>query len=287
MSAYHRPSSVKEAVALLGADNELRVLAGGTDIFPARTARAGWGQPNATRILDISRLNGLRGIEDRGDHWWIGALTTWRDLICAPLPPVFDGLKAAAREIGGVQIQNRGTLVGNCCTASPAGDGIPCLLILDAEFEVTGGVAFRIPATHFFTGYRKTALDSCELVTGIRIPKQAGHSAFHKLGARAYLVISIAMVAGVVQTDPKGRVTSARFAVGACAATAQRLPALEQALLGNSLDPDIATAAHFGHLTPIDDIRASATYRRHAALQVTRDVIADLAAQIRREAHDV
>ena len=287
MSAYYRPASVEHAVALLNTHDDLIVLAGGTDIYPARTARAAWGQRNTANVLDISRLDALRGVEDRGDHWWIGALTTWTDLIHAPLPPVFAALTTAARAIGGVQIQNRGTIVGNCCTASPAGDGIPCLLTLDAEFEVTGRAAFRIPAAQFFTGYRKTALDRCGLMTGIRIPKQAGHSAFHKLGARAYLVISIAMVAGVVQTDGHGRVTSVRFAVGACAATAQRLPALEDALLGQHLDPAIAMADHFGHLTPIDDIRASAAYRRHAALQVTRDVIATLAGLVRGEANHV
>ena len=287
MSCYHRPVSIQETVALLARDDNLIVLAGGTDIYPARTARTAWGQRNTAGIVDISGLGELRGVEDRCDHWWIGALTTWSDLIGAPLPPIFDALKAAAREIGGVQIQNRGTLVGNCCTASPAGDGIPCLLTLDAEFEVAGGVVFRVPAAQFFTGYRRTALDRSELVSGIRIPKQRGFSAFHKLGARAYLVISIAMVAGVVQTDAKGHVTRARFAVGACAATAQRLPALEQALIGKPLDPATAIAAHFDHLMPIDDIRASATYRRHAALAVTRDVIVDLARQLQAETHNV
>ena len=165
---------MREAVGLLRKHDDLVVLAGGTDVYPARTARAGWGHVGQAPILDISALDDLRGIEDRGDHWWIGALTTWTAIATAPLPALFDGLKAAARDIGGVQIQNRGTIAGNCCTASPAGDGIPCLLVLDAEFEIAGGVEFRIPAAHFFTGYRQTALGRDELITGIRIPKQPG-----------------------------------------------------------------------------------------------------------------
>ena len=127
------------------ARQDVTVLAGGTDVYPAKTTRAGWGETRHRDVLDISRIPDLRGIEDRGDHWWIGALTTWSELIKAELPPLFDGLKAAAREVGGVQIQNRGTIAGNCCTASPAGDGIPCLLTLEAEMECVGGTVFRVP----------------------------------------------------------------------------------------------------------------------------------------------
>ena len=277
MSVYHRPSTVHEAMALLAAPELHVILAGGTDIYPAHVARAAWGQREDPCILDISAISALRGIEDRGDHWWKGALTTWSQLARATLPPVFDALKSAARDIGGAQIQNRGTIVGNCCTASPAGDGIPCLLALDAEFEVIGGVAFRIPAAVFFTGYRTTALDRAELITGIRIPKQSGNAVFRKLGARRYLVISIAMVAAVIDTDQAGRVRSAKLAVGACSAVAQRLPTLEAALIGQPLDPDLVTPEHFAHLAPIDDIRASAEYRRHAAMLLVRDVIAEAA----------
>jgi N-methylhydantoinase B len=268
---------------MLHAHNDLTILAGGTDIYPTRTSIAAWGGVDERSYLDISRLSELRGIEDHGDHWWIGALTTWTDIVQAKLPPQFDALKAAARDIGGIQIQNRGTIAGNCCTASPAGDSIACLLALDAEFELASSSPRRVPADQFFVAYRKTALAPAEIVTGIRIPKQRGLSAFRKLGARRYLVISIAMVAGIVDTDDGGHVTSARFVVGACSATAQRLPALESAMIGRPLDPAIARPAHLAHLTPLDDIRASAEYRRAAALQLTRDLIADLAAPATRE----
>ena len=275
---YHRATSVQDAVAQLQEHDSLTILAGGTDIYPTRTARQAWGQVDTQTYLDISALQDLRGIEDRGDHWWIGALTTWGDIMRAPLPPLFDALKAAAREIGGVQIQNRGTIAGNCCTASPAGDSIPCLLALDAEFEVAAEMPRRVRAAAFFTGYRKIALARGELLAGIRIPKQAGRSAFRKLGARRFLVISIAMVAAVMEVDRDGRVVAAKIAVGACSAKAQRLSALEQALCGQRPDAEFVTADHVAHLTPIDDLRASAAYRRHAALELTRDVVTKLAA---------
>lgn len=279
MSDYLRAKNLPEAVALLRGRDDLTILAGGTDIYPARATRNAWGNALQQCFLDISALDELRGIKDRGDHWWIGALTTWSDIVRAPLPPLFNGLQAAAREIGGVQIQNRGTIAGNICTASPAGDCIPCLLALDAEVEIAGRAPRRINAGDFLTGYRTTCLWPDEMVTGIRVRKQAGRSAFRKLGARRYLVISIAMVAALLDVDDAGKVRAAKFAVGACAATAQRLPLLETALLGQRLEPALVSPAHFAHMTEIDDIRASARYRRHAALELTRDIIAEMVAQ--------
>lgn len=284
MVTYFQPTTLQDAVAILGRQ-DVTVLAGATDVYPAKTTRAGWGDRRHPNVLDISRIADLRGIEDRGDHWWIGALATWTDVITADLPPLFDGLKQAAREIGGVQIQNRGTVVGNCCTASPAGDGIPCLLTLDAEMECIGGTPFRVPIDRFLTGYRKTVVTDCgELVTGIRIPKRAGRGQFAKLGARRYLVISIAMAAIVMLTDDAGRVVSAAVAVGACSAVAQRLSALEAALIGQRLDASLVRAEHLAHLTPLDDVRASAAYRRAAALELVRDLVTDAALKAGRDA---
>ena len=135
MARYHRPTTLEDALAIR-AGEDVTVLAGGTDVYPAKAARAGWGDMRHADILDISALPGLRGIAEEAAGWRIGALTTWTDLIRAELPPLFDGLKLAAREVGGVQIQNRGTLAGNICTASPAGDGAPNLLALDASVEL-------------------------------------------------------------------------------------------------------------------------------------------------------
>src|SRR6185503_5259741 len=180
------------------------VLAGGTDIYPAKAARAGWGDMRQADILDISALGELRGIAEEARGWRIGALTTWTQVLEASLPPLFDGLRLAAREVGGVQIQNRGTLAGNICTASPAGDGAPNLLALDAGIELASRHGRRVvPMAGFIDGYRHTQCRAEEIVTAILVPKRSGvtRSHFLKLGARKYLVISIVMVAGVMEAD--------------------------------------------------------------------------------------
>ncbi len=284
MNVYYRPPTVHAALDHLRQDPSLKILAGATDIYPAKATRAGWGHTRHPGILDISGIDDLRGITETADYWRVGALTTWSELLRADLPPVFDGLKAAARDIGGIQIQNRGTLAGNICNASPAADGVPPLLTLDAEMECVGGVEFRVPLAKFLTGYRQTALAEGELVTGIRIPKQPGHGHFLKLGARKYLVISIVMAAGVFDVGDDGIVRSARIAIGACSPVAQRLERLEATLIGQRLAPELATALHFDHLVPIDDVRASATYRKAAALQIVLDLIAQAASTLRRAA---
>ena len=275
---YFQPATLPEALAIRR-DHAVTVLAGGTDVYPARTGRRAWGDPAQGDVLDLSRIDALRGIEDRGDHFHIGALATWTDLIRADLPPLFDGMKRAAREVGGVQVQNRGTIVGNACTASPAGDGIPNLLALDAAFEIEGPSPALIPAQDFFMGYRARACGPHDIVTAIRIPKCEGRGHFVKLGARRYLVISIAMVAAAVETDASGRISSARIAVGACSAAARRLPLLEAVLPGVPLAAaaDLVEPRHLAHLTPIDDVRASAGYRMAAAMALVGDALADLA----------
>src|SRR6185369_9385857 len=136
------------------------------------TARAGWGDMRHPDVLDISAIKGLRGITEEGDHLRLGALTTWTDLRRATLPAAFAGYQAAAGDVGGAQVQNRGTLAGNICTASPAGDGIPCLLTLDAEVELTSpSGSRRVAIGDFISAYRTTVLRPDEIVTALRIPK--------------------------------------------------------------------------------------------------------------------
>ena len=224
MVAYHRPAHDCEEALAIRAAGPVTVLAGGTDVYPAKAARAGWGDMRHADILDISAVPGLRGIAEEADGWRIGALTTWSDLIRAELPAQFDGLKLAAREVGGVQIQNRGTLAGNICTASPAGDGAPNLLALDASVELASRHGRRVvPMGDFIDGYRHTACGADEIVTAILVPKRssATRSHFLKLGARKYLVISIVMVAGVIEVDAGGRIAAARLAIGSCSAVPQ------------------------------------------------------------------
>lgn len=288
MTGYHRPETL-EAALDLRARGDVMPLAGGTDVYPAKVSRAGWGDMAHKDVLDLSGIGSLRGIIEAPKHWRFGALATWSELLDTPLPPLFDGLKQAARAVGGVQIQNRGTLVGNLCTASPAGDGAPNLLALDAEIEIASATQIRrVPMSAFIDGYRRTLCAPHELVTGILVPKRDddARSGFLKLGARRYLVISIAMVAGVIACDAQSRITHARIAVGACSATPQRLLDLEVALMGVAIADAAAslTLAHLAQLKPIDDVRGSAAYRLAAAHTLVRDLLADLANHSARRA---
>ncbi len=289
MIGYHRPATLAEALAIRAA-HDVQVLAGGTDVYPAFATRRAWGDPAHRDVLDISALNELRGISQTDDHWRLGALMTWTDLIRADLPPLFDGYRMAARQVGGVQIQNRGTLVGNICTASPAGDGIPCLLTLEAKVELTSQRGVRVlPITDFITGYRATVTAPDEIVTALLVPKSVGQGSsagrFLKLGARKYLVISIVMVAAVIEVDA-GVINTARVAVGSCSAVAQRLAALEDALSGQQLQhaSEIVADEHLAGLKPIDDVRSTGEYRQDAALTLVRDVLAAFGANAARRA---
>ena len=191
MTAYFRPRTLAAALDIR-ADGPVTILAGGTDVYPAKAARVGWGDMHHADVLDISAIEDLRGIDAMAAHIRFGALTTWTDLIRAKLPAAFDGFKAAAREVGGKQIQNRGTLVGNICTASPAGDGIPCLLALDAEVELASKTERRVlPIAAFIDDYRHTLCRSDEIVTGIRVPNPAPteRGRLLKNSPRRYLVI--------------------------------------------------------------------------------------------------
>jgi N-methylhydantoinase B len=288
MPAYFRPKTLDEAVEIC-AERPVAVLAGGTDIYPAKAARSGWGDMRHPDVMDISAIKSLREIMEEKDKFRLGALTTWTDLKRASLPPAFSGYQAAAREIGGTQIQNRGTLVGNICTASPAGDGVPCLMTLDAEVELASLDGRRlVPIADFISGYRKTVLRPDEIVAALLIPKpHAGaRGAFQKLGARRYLVISIVMAAAVLTADDDGIVTGARIAVGACTPVAHRLTGLEDALIGCALGevPDVVTEEHLAPLAPIDDIRASKEFRQAAALGLVRDLLDGFAGERERRA---
>ncbi|WP_417721520.1 FAD binding domain-containing protein [Salipiger sp.] len=258
--SLHRPESLEDALALL--ERGATVLAGGTDVFPALRDAPARGD-----MVDVTGIPGLRGIARIGDGWQIGAATTWTDIVRAELPPLFDGLKGAAREVGSVQIQNAGTVAGNLCNASPAADGLPPLLALGAEVVLHGPVGRRVlPLAEFVTGVRRTALEPAEIVVALHVPDGPGRGVFLKLGARRYLVISIAMVAVVVEAEA-GRIRRAALAVGACSAVARRLPGLEAALTGAAAAEvaAIVAATDLPELAPIDDVRASAGYRLDAA----------------------
>jgi CO/xanthine dehydrogenase FAD-binding subunit len=253
----------------------LTVLAGGTDFYPAQTARTAWLEATPRNILDISGIEALKGIRETETGIRFGALTTWAEIRDAALPPAFNGLKLAAREVGGQQVQNRGSIAGNLCNASPAADGVPPLLTLDASVEIASLRGQRsVAVAEFITGNRQTILATDELVTAVHVPKPdpGARSTFLKLGARAYLVISIVSVAAVVHVREGRRIAEARISVGACSAVPQRLTHLEHDLAGAPAADAmrIVRAEHMAALHPIDDVRGSADYRRRAALVVVR-----------------
>jgi CO/xanthine dehydrogenase FAD-binding subunit len=262
---YLRPRTLGEACKALAA-GRARILSGGTDLFPAFVDK-----PLPVSVVDISRLSELDSVSFSPDCVRIGARTSWATIARTALPPSFDALKAAAREVGAIQVQNVATIGGNLCNASPAADGVPPLIALDAEVELCSIAGLRrLALCDFILGNRKTACRPDEILTAVIVPRtiDAGRSAFVKLGARKYMVISIVMVAAIVEADKVGRVAQARVAVGACSETAQRLPALEASLRGVPARPGLASRikpAHVADLAPIDDGRASAAYRRDAA----------------------
>ena len=141
--AYERPDSLDAALGLL-AQGEWTVIAGGTDVYPMATDAHAWGGEGPRRLLDVTDIGEMRGIETRPDGHRIGGRVTWSDIVRADLPDYFDGLRLAAREVGGVQIQNRGTVAGNICNASPAADGVPPLLSLDAIVDIAGADGTRV-----------------------------------------------------------------------------------------------------------------------------------------------
>ncbi|MDX1784511.1 MAG: FAD binding domain-containing protein [Roseovarius sp.] len=275
-SGYYRPETMAEALRVL-AGGPTTIAAGCTDLLAATQRRALEGP-----VLDITGVGALRGIEITADGARIGAAATWSDVVRADLPPAFDMLRQAAVEVGSVQIQNAATVAGNICNASPAADGVPCLLALDAEVELSSLAGIRrVPLGAFITGVRQVDLQAGEMVTALWVPPSGmgGTSRFLKLGARRYLVISIAMVAARLVVE-KGCVAQIAIAVGACSAVATRLTQLEEALIGLPANAALCRAVSddliLPALAPIDDIRADGPYRAHAAAELVRRALRDL-----------
>jgi len=249
------PRSLREALRLLRDEGPLVPLAGCTDVYVGLNA----GAPHQTRYLNLWSLESLRHIEVRADRLVIGALATYAAiarsrLVQRRLPM----LVAAAREVGGLQIQNRGTLGGNIATGSPAGDSLPVLAAADADviLESAGGTR-RVPFTRFYTGYRASVMRPDELIVAIEVPPVDGRQWFRKVGTRAAQAISKVVVAGVRAERP-------RVALGSVAPTVVRAYRTEDVLAATG---DVAEARHtlMTEIAPIDDIRSTAAYRRQVA----------------------
>ncbi len=273
---YLRPDNLDDALAALSEGGLVRA-AGCTDLLAATERKVLPGD-----VLDVTGIVGLRGVSQDNGQVRIGGGTTWTDIIRADLPVAFDGLKLAAREVGSVQIQNRGTIAGNLCNASPAADGVPPLLTLNASVELSSAGGVRVlPLQNFITGPRQIALQEDELLTAVLIPNEAtaGQGHFLKLGARKYLVISIAMTAARIVIED-GVVMDAALAVGACGPVATRLGEAEAALIGAPLDAyRISDAMVAAALSPIDDVRADAGYRTTSAAELLRRTVDEMASE--------
>jgi len=249
------PRSLADALKLLRDEGPLVPMAGCTDLYVSLN----FGALKDTRFLNLWRLAALRTIELRGDALSIGALATHTDLIRSPLVRTrVPMLASAAREVGGVQIQNRGTIGGNVANASPAGDTLPVLSAADAIVVLKrAGDTRRVPFTAFYTGYRQTVRRTDELIVAFEIPAIRGKQCFRKVGTRAAQAISKVVMAATVGDRP-------RIAVGSVAPTVVRARRTEAALAaGASIEE--AEQMLIAEIAPIDDIRSTAEYRRRVA----------------------
>jgi xanthine dehydrogenase small subunit len=275
------PVRLADAFALM-ADADAapwRPIAGGTDLMVQITGEI--GEPPA-RVLDLWRRDELRGIRLNGDELVLGALTTYTEIRRSPIVAEFmPALAECAATIGAAQIQNRGTIGGNVANASPAGDTLPILLAVGARIVLGSSSGERtVDADAFWTGYRTTARRSGELVTAVRLPNVPGRELrFRKVGTRRAQAISKVVMA--LAWTPAGDVwTDVRLALGSVAATTVRASRTESVLDGAEPDretADAAAAALMAELTPIDDVRSTADYRRTVAGRVLHRLIRDAA----------
>jgi CO/xanthine dehydrogenase FAD-binding subunit len=255
-----RPRSIREALTMLRDDGPLVPLAGATDLYVALN----FGTLAATRFIDLWPLEPLRRIEMRGDVLSLGALVTYTSLtrsrlVKQRLPMLVD----AARLVGGVQIQNRGTIGGNIANGSPAGDTLPVFAAVDSVVVMrSASDERRIPFTDFYSGYRSTVLRRDELIVAVEVPAVPGTQWFRKVGTRAAQAISKVVLAGVQGESP-------RVALGSVGPVVVRARMTEQALAtGQGIDA--AVAALQAEITPIDDVRSTAEYRRVVAGNLLR-----------------
>jgi CO/xanthine dehydrogenase FAD-binding subunit len=254
-----RPRTLSEALTMLRDDGPLTPMAGCTDLYVSLE----FGTLPDRRFIDLWGLDGLRGIREQGSRLRIGALATYSDLIASPLVRRWlPMLAAASREVGGAQIQNRGTIGGNIANASPAGDTLPVLAAAGAVVMLRSAAGQRrVPFTSYYTGYRQSVRQNDEIVLAVEIPRVDGRQWWRKVGTRRAQAISKVMMAAVC---PPRRDDGVRVAFGSLGPTVIRAAGAERVLTeGGSIDA--AIAALHDDVRPIDDIRSTAAYRRTVA----------------------
>lgn len=250
-----RPRRLDEALTMLSESPGLMPLAGGTDVY----VLLNFGILDAKRFMDLWEVDELRDIRDGNGVLRIGALASYTSIIRSrAVRARIPMLVAAAREIGGVQIQNRGTLGGNIANGSPAGDSLPVLLAADATIVMRSAAAERrVPLSEYYTGYRSSVLRPDELITAIEVPHDQGSQWFRKVGTRAAQAISKVVMAGT-------RGERVRLAIGSVAPVPLRLWQTEEALMSGAPLED-ARAVLEREIAPVDDVRSTAEYRRRVA----------------------
>lgn len=276
------PQTLTEALVLLAAQGAtLAPVSGGTNLIV--DLRGGRHRPNV--LMDISRLDALRGIRRENGHVVIGANSTIADLLTDSLIARHAvALKEAAAVFANPLVRNRATVGGNLADASPAADTAPPLLVLDAEVELVSQNGTRfVPLSEFLVAVRKTLRQPHELVASIRLPIPLGnddlnrhYQGFAKLGLRKADAIAVVSVAVMVEGGGNGRCRAARIALGAVAPRPLRAFAAEEHLRGQMLTPRIIAAAArlaVEASSPIDDIRGSAAYRRRMVEVLARRLL--------------
>jgi CO/xanthine dehydrogenase FAD-binding subunit len=274
--------SLAEAYALLGQRPAgLRVLAGGTDLMVQIGARVGLREIG--HVLDVWRIPELRGVDLSGGVLRLGALTTYSELLRSPLvQQALPALAQVSREVGAWAIQNRGTVGGNVCNASPAGDTLPIMIAAGASFLIGGPRGERsVPADEFFLAYRKTALQGDELLLRIDAPALGADEKllYRKVGTRRAQSIAKTLIA-VRAALRAGELRSVRVAAGCVAPVPLRCRQVEAALEGRAPDAAAlraARAALEAEIAPIDDVRSTAAYRRRVSGNVLERLALEMA----------
>ncbi len=281
---YVAPSSLEQAAEYLQRSGEVTILAGGTDLMPQSQG----GRLKIKRtLMNIHHIPELKGIAIDGGALRIGALATITEIMQNDLVRKhFPILVEACDHFASDQIRNAATLGGNVCNASPAGDMLVPLLVLDAEVELASKpngslMRRRMPLSGFFAGPGKTRRGPAELLAGLRIalPGANHYARFFKFGTRPALDISTISI-GIAGILNKGALSDVRVAFGAVAPVPMRAPRTEQALEGKRLDPAtieaIAGVAR-DEVTPIDDVRATAWYRKELIHNITKRMLSNVA----------
>lgn len=273
------PRTLDEALALLREGPDVwRPFAGGTDLMVLLEA----GRLEHRRFFSIRHLKELRGVAESDGVVRVGALTTYTDVRRSELlSRFFPMLGQAARETGGLAIQNRGTVGGNIANASPAADTPPALLVYGAEVElVSAGGTRRVPYAEFHTGYKQTVMRADELIAAVILPKppEGAQQFYRKVGTRRAQAISKVCFAALAEVEGES-LKEVRVALGSVAPVVLRCRRTEALLRGGWLDGDLMRAAleEIGReVTPIDDIRSTARYRTRVAQNLLREFLSGL-----------